>query len=186
MPADSGHLLRLISRNVAGRRRALKMSQQELADRSQVSRRMIGLIEGGECNVSLGTLGHIAAALGMTFSDLVVEPEETRPPSPRRGIRLWQGSSPGTKVDLLQSFPAQRTVELWRWTIARGDRYQGEPDLEGYREVVYVIRGELTLELEDGPRILQAGDSLAFPSDRPYAFVNTGKGGLSFILNVVA
>lgn len=186
MPSESRRLLQLIAKNVSGRRRSLKMSQQELSDRSQVSRRMIGLIEGGECNVSLATLGHLAAALGMTFSELVAEPETPRPASPERGIRLWQGSSPGTKVDLLQSFPASRTVELWRWTIAQGDRYQGEPDLEGYREMVYVIRGELTLQLEDGDRILKAGDSFAFPSDRPYAFVNSGKGSLSFILNVVA
>ena len=33
---------------------------------------------------------------------------------------------------------------------------------------------------------LKAGDSIAFPSDCRYAFVNHGKGNLSFILNVVA
>jgi mannose-6-phosphate isomerase-like protein (cupin superfamily) len=100
-------------------------------------------------------------------------------------VQLWQGR-PGTKVELLQSFPASRTVELWKWTIAPGDRYQGEPDLPGYREMVYVIRGELTLEREDGTQVLKAGDSIAFPSDHPYAFANTGKGSLSFTLNVVA
>ncbi|MDR3673646.1 MAG: hypothetical protein P4L36_22575 [Holophaga sp.] len=29
-----------------------------------------------------------------------------------------------------------------RWIIAPGDRYQGQPDLPGYHEMVYVIRGE--------------------------------------------
>jgi quercetin dioxygenase-like cupin family protein len=76
-------------------------------------------------------------------------------------------------------------MELWKWTVAAGDRYQGEPDMPGYVEIVYVIRGELTLELEHETLVLKAGDSLKFPSDRPYAFSNTGKGSLSFTLNVV-
>ena len=187
MPFDSKKLLGTVSRNIVQRRRALKWSQQDLAERSAVSRRMIGMIEGGESNVSLATLGHIAAAFHLTFSELVndqVAPGDGVHPD--KGIQLWQGSRPGTKVDLLQSFPASRTVELWKWTIAPGDRYQGEPDLPGYREMVYVLRGELTLEREAGTEVLKAGDSLAFPSDSPYAFANTGKGSLSFILNVVA
>ena len=186
MPFDSKSLLKSISGNVVKSRRAFKWSQQELAERTGLSRRMIGMIEGGESNVSLATLGHIAAAFNLTFGQLVHDPGPQNGARPGKGLRLWQGSRPGTRVDLLQSFPASRTVELWKWTIAPGDRYQGEPDLPGYREMVYVIRGELTLEREEGSQVLKAGDSIAFPSDRPYAFANTGKGSLSFTLNVVA
>lgn len=187
MPFDPKKLLGAISRNVVARRRDRRWSQQELAERSEVSRRMIGMIEGGESNVSLATLGHIAAAFNLTFSELVND--QVPPPgpgAPERGQRLWQGGRPGTKVDLLQSFPAVRTVELWKWTIAPGDRYQGEPDLPGYREMIYVVRGQLTLERESGTQVLKAGDCIAFAADRPYAFANNGKGTLSFILNVVA
>ena len=186
MPFDPKKLLRSVSGNVVKNRRALKWSQQDLADQSKVSRRMIGMIESGESNVSLATLGHIAAALNLTFTELVTDRPGPEPVRPDRGIQLWQGSRPGTKVDLLQSFPAARTVELWKWTIAPGDRYQGEPDLPGYREMVYVVRGEMTLEREGEKQVLKAGDSIAFPSDLPYAFTNTGSGTLSFILNVVA
>ena len=186
MAFDSRNLLQTISRNVTFQRRALNWSQQELAERSQVSRRMIGLIEGGESNVSLATLGHLAAAFNLTFSQLVNDRADPAGAQPEKGLRLWQGGRPGTRVDLLQSLPAARTAELWKWTIAPGDRYQGEPDLQGYREMVYVIRGELTLERESGATVLKAGESFAFPSDRPYSFVNSGKASLSFILNVVA
>jgi len=189
MAFNSKKLLRTISQNVARSRHALKWSQQELAERSQVSLRMIGLIESGESNVSLATLGNLAAALNLTFSDLVndqLAPGGSAGNGPNKGLRLWQGLRTGTKVDLLQSFPASQVMELWKWTIAPGDRYQGEPDLPGYVEIVYVIRGELTLEREQGTQVLKAGDSLKFPSDRPYVFINTGKGSLSFTLNVVA
>ena len=188
MQTHAGALLRTIAQNVAGLRRSRKWSQQELAERSNVSLRMIGLIESGESNVSLTTLGNLAAALNVTFSDLVNDPPGPGAPAPnrpRKGVRLWQGRNAGTRVDLLQSFPATQVMELWKWTVAAGDRYQGEPDMPGYVEIVYVIRGELTLELEHETLVLKAGDSLKFPSDRPYAFSNTGKGSLSFTLNVV-
>ena len=185
---DSGKLLQAISDNVVKQRRLRQWSQQELAERSQVSRRMIGMLERGESNVSLATLGHIASALNLTFSELVSDPEAGASPAdrPDRGIRLWQGRRPGTKVDLLQSFPATRTVELWKWSIAPGDCYQGEPDMTGYREMLYVIRGELTLEREPESQVLKAGEAIAFVADRPYAFRNNGKATLHFMLNVVA
>ena len=184
---DSGKLLHSISDNVVSHRRLRQWSQQELAERSQVSRRMIGMIERGESNVSLATLGHIASALNLTFSELVSDPAAAGPADrPDRGIRLWQGRRPGTKVDLLQSFPATRTVELWKWSIAPGDFYQGEPDLSGYREMLYVIRGELTLEREPEAQVLKAGEAIAFVADRAYAFRNNGKGTLHFMVNVVA
>jgi transcriptional regulator with XRE-family HTH domain len=185
MATDPLKLLQTISSNVQNRRKALDWSQQELASRSGVSRRMIGLIEAGENNVSLGTLGHIAAAFNITFNELVqAEPGEDV--HPERGLRLWQGVKSGTKVDLLQSLAASRTTEMWKWSIAEGDRYEGEPDLPGYHEVVYVVRGELTLEREAGIQVLKAGESSAFASDIRYAFVNSGKGSLVFIVNVVA
>lgn len=189
MAFNSKKLLRTISQNVARTRHAMKWSQLELAEHSKVSLRMIGMIESGESNVSLATLGNLAAALNLTFSDLVNDqfaPNGSAGAGPNKGLRLWQGLRSGTKVDLLQSFPATQVMELWKWTIAPGDRYQGEPDLPGYAEIVYVIRGELTLEQEQGATVLKAGDSFKFPSDRPYAFRNSGKGSLSFTLNVVA
>jgi len=189
MPFDPAHLLQAIAVKLLQKRRELDWSQQDLADHSQVSRRMIGMIESGESNVSLATLGHLAAALGITFSELVGSGDTSGAAEgirPERGLQVWQGSRPGTKVDLLQSFPASRSVELWKWTIAPGDRYQGEPDLPGYREMLYVVRGFLSLEREEGTQLLKAGDAIAFPSDRPYAFVNNGKSNLVFVLNVVA
>jgi transcriptional regulator with XRE-family HTH domain len=189
MPFDPNRLLKTISGNIAALRRARKWSQQELAERSKVSLRMIGLIESGQSNVSLAKLGNIAAAFDLTFSELVQERAAGEAPTtgrPVRGTQLWQGLRPGTKVDLLQSFPASRTMELWRWAIAAGDRYQGEPDLPGYTEVVYVLQGQLTFEQEGASQVLRAGDSFSFPSDHPYAFINTGRGALRFMVNVVA
>jgi len=41
------------------------------------------------------------------------------------------------------------------------------------------------LELVDGTHLLTVGQSICFPSDRPYAYVNVGRGLLTFVKNVV-
>src|SRR5262245_54925333 len=63
MPASSRKLLKQISGRVRSERTRLGLSQQEVAERADVSRRMLAAIEGEESNVSLATLDRIAAAL---------------------------------------------------------------------------------------------------------------------------
>jgi len=81
MAFDPKHLLQTVAAKLLQKRRELNWSQQDLADHSQVSRRMIGMIESGDSNVSLATLGHLAAALGIVTEALFVT---TNPPS---GVR---------------------------------------------------------------------------------------------------
>jgi transcriptional regulator with XRE-family HTH domain len=50
-----------------------RLSQEELADRAGLHRTYVGGIERGERNVSLLNIVSIAAALGVTVSDLVSE-----------------------------------------------------------------------------------------------------------------
>ena len=56
------------------RREELKMTQEELANKSKLSRQTISSIENGNDNVLLGTLTAIAAALDTTV-DKIFYPE---------------------------------------------------------------------------------------------------------------
>jgi|GEM_PF-613478 transcriptional regulator with XRE-family HTH domain len=182
------NLLRIVSQNVKEGRAARKWSQIELAERSQVSRGMIIKIESGEENVSLATLGKIAVAFGISFTDLVMDAsleEAAGSGLPEHRPQVWQGACPGTRVALLGSFVRPRILDIFEWTLAPGDRYDGEPDLKNSKEMVYIVKGTMILEHEKGTRNLKAGSSITFPSDRPYAFVNGGKSTLRFILSVV-
>jgi transcriptional regulator with XRE-family HTH domain len=160
-------------------RTLLGLSQQAVAERAKVSRRMLAAIEGEESNVSLTTLDRIAGALNLQFADLLRAAPSGVP------IVAWQGRMKESRAMLLQSAPAARNIELWEWSLSPGDRYKAEPDRAGMREQIYVMAGVLTLHLKGKVQRLAAGDSLMFESDRPYEYRNGGKEVSRFLKNVV-
>lgn len=176
-------LLRQVAANLRAARQALGWSQQTLADHADVSLRMVAALEAGNSNVSLATLDRLAHALGSTFADVI------RAPSARSGeaepVVVWQGESPQSRARLLQSVPASGTLELWDWSLGPGERYDAEADRPGIREVVYVVSGTLTLELGGGVETVAAGQSIAYPSDRSYAYVNAGAAPVRFLRNTI-
>lgn len=57
--------------SVRKRRKALGLSQEQLAEKAKLHRTYIGMIERGEKNVTLTNIEKIALALGCTVSELV-------------------------------------------------------------------------------------------------------------------
>lgn len=175
-------VLEHVAENVRRLRTTAGLSQQALADASDVSRRMLVGIESGDANVSLNTLDRIAEALEVTFADLVKAPGN--PSRDRIEALVWSGRTPGSQGVLLASAPATHDVELWAWTLMPGDRYTSAADPSGWHEMFFVIEGSLVVELPDGEHAVDAGDFFVFPSDRDYAYRNDGDTPLRFIRNV--
>lgn len=182
-PSDRPSVLVHVADNVKTLRRNSGFSQDALAKASGVSRRMLVGIESGDTNVSLATLDRIAAALGVTFADLV------RPPSTRNLSRVdavaWAGAQPDSRGTLLASTPATRQAELWHWSLAPGDRYNAEPDADGWYDMVYVIEGQLTIVLAEETVTVEAGGFHVFKSSQPFSYQNHGDVLARFVRNVV-
>lgn len=169
--------------NVRRLRQSRGLSQSALADLSGVSRRMIVAVEGGEANISLSTLDRVATALTVSFSELV------RPPDAADNRRIdsvaWRGRHAESSGVLLGTSPAANEAELWIWSLGEGESYPAEADSARWHEMLFVMEGALRVETEESAHVIAAGDFLIFNSDRPYAFVNAGKGAVRFVRNVV-
>jgi transcriptional regulator with XRE-family HTH domain len=171
---------------VGVRVRSLRLERQltldELSTRSGVSRRMIALLEAGEVNPSLGTLDKLAGALGTDFVSLVaarqVAPLVAK--SSREVVPVW-GDGLGSTARLLASKPGAGTIELWQWELAPGSRYEAEPDPPDSEEMILVSTGRLVIEVGEDRFSLASGGYLRLPTDRPYAYANTGKTRARFI-----
>ena len=178
VPSPDPPLLRHVAANLRAARQLRGWTQQALAGRADVSRRMVVGIEAGDSNVSLATLDRLAQALGVPFADLVRAPD-TAAPAPEL---VWRGDDPGSRARFLAGVPGGGTVELWEWSLAPGERYAAEPDRPGTRVLLYVAAGTLTLEAGGGAATVDEGGLADFASDRAYAYANPGAVPLRFVV----
>jgi len=179
-PAD---LLAHVGANVRQLRAERGLNQQQLAEASGVSRRMIVAIEGGEANVSLSVLDRLAAALGVRFTRVVRDPMASD--SHRIAAFAWRGATPVSRADLLGAAPSTREAELWLWSLGVGERYPSEDNSGDWHEMLFVLEGTLKVEFADGEQSVGANDFFIFSSAERYAFINAGDATLRFIRNVV-
>lgn len=144
---------------------------------------MIVNLEGGDTNISLSSLDRLADALGVDFVAIVADPDAS---SKRIEQLVWRGDAAGSEAVLLGSVPARREAQLWRWSLAPGERYAAEPDPAGWHEMIAVTDGCLRLELADGNLTIAAGDFAIYSSAQAYAYANDGDVPVRFIRNAVS
>lgn len=177
------NVLKHVARNLKEARERKGWTQQELAARATVSRRMLSAVESGEANVSLTTLGRIATALDVPFAELVA-PVNTH--VSQLDVVVWRGRKPGSQARMLLSKPASQEIEMWEWSLAPKERYRAEPDPAGVSAFVYVVSGELALYMAAHSVVLKAGGFYAYPCDQPYSYANEGTRICRFVTNVIA
>jgi transcriptional regulator with XRE-family HTH domain len=174
-----GHL----STNLKRLRHERQQSQAQLAARAGLSRRMLSAIEGGAANVSLSTVDKLAAALGVKFTDMVRSPAD--PDALHIESVGWRGRMEGSEGILLGAAPGTRESELWRWSLAPGERYPSEAGSENWHEMLYGIEGSLLIETATGHLKIEPGDFQIFSSRVPYTFVNATSLRVCFIRTIV-
>jgi transcriptional regulator with XRE-family HTH domain len=187
-PARPAHppasdVLTHVGANLRRHRGAAGLSQAALADRSGVSRRTIIKLEAGEANISLSGLDRLAEALGVTFVDLVAAPAASRT---ELDEVAWRGAGADSVGVLRASVPARQETQLWGWTLGPGDRYDAQPDPDGWHEMVLVTEGRVRIEREDGRTDLEAGQHSLYSSAQHYAYVNIGTTTARFARIVVS
>ena len=175
-----------VGRNVRAERSRKAWTLDDLAARSGVSKGMLVQVEQARSNPSIATICRLATALGVSVASLVEAPEmpTARVVSPGEGIVLWSGK-PGSASTLLVGSGTREQVELWDVRMAPQDGYAGEAHPAGTRELLLVIEGELTLEVDGTAYRVPQGAAAAFVADRPHAYRNAGDAPLRFAMTVV-
>jgi transcriptional regulator with XRE-family HTH domain len=175
-----------VGRNVRSERSRKAWTLDDLAARSGVSKGMLVQVEQARSNPSIATICRLATALGVSVASLVEAPEvpATRIVQADEGIVLWTGK-PGSSSTLLVGSGTREQVELWDVRMAPDDGYRGEPHPPGTRELLLVIDGELTLEVDGVEYRVPEGGATAFVADRPHAYRNKGEKPLRLSMTVM-
>jgi transcriptional regulator with XRE-family HTH domain len=175
-----------VGRHVRAERARYGWTLDELAARSGISRGMLVQVEQARCNPSIATICRLADALGVSVAELVDAPEApaARVLRAEEGVRLWTGQ-PGSLARLMVGSGTTEQVELWDVRVAAGDAMASEAHPQGTRELLLVVEGELTMELDGAAHRVGAGDAIAFVADRPHTYRNAGAGPVHYALAVV-
>lgn len=153
-------------------RLARKMSLEELAEQTGVSKSMLGQIERGESNPTLGTIGKIVSGLRVEFDDLISEPDIEAYKVDRNKL-IPSKEVPG-QYTVYTYFPFQkkRNFEVYMIEIEPGATYYSGSHGEKTSEYIVSIEGTLKLKVRDMIYTLNSQDALSFKTDTEHSYIN--------------
>jgi transcriptional regulator with XRE-family HTH domain len=185
---DERAIIDSVGSNCAKFRRSRGLSLDALARVSGLSKGMLVQIEQRRTNPSIATLCRIANALNVGLAELLYEKAAAS-----RVVRHASGSgkefwkTPAGSAAIL--IDAARVLdvggELWRWTLAPTESFAGASHPEGTQEFLYVIRGELTVEVAGEIAQCGASEALRVRADAPHAYRNAAAGACDFLMCVI-
>ena len=151
-------------------RHAVGLTQQEVADRTDLSIGFISQVENGLTSVSLNSLYRISEALGVTATSLLADDAETPISVVRATDGHWYDLETGSGTvarDL--STTARDRIETREAVLPAG--FVSEAWSHAGLEFIHVLSGAMTVELQ-GHRgeVLYPGDSMLFPAHIPHTW----------------
>lgn len=169
-----------VARKIATVRDSLRLSVEELAERSGCDAGLIRRIEAGELVPSLAPLVKIARALGVRLGTLLDDdtglgPVVTRKDQAEGATRLRSletGSGAGT-LDFFSLAPGKtaRHMEPFLVTVHPGG---GAPSSHEGEELLYVLEGRIEVAYGKELHALGPGDSIYYDSIVPHRVTAAG------------
>lgn len=181
-----------LDRRIGGRvmacRKARGLSLAALAEASGVSKAMLSRVERAESSATAALLGRVAAGLGVSLSELLVEPAPARERLHRHAAQpTWRDPAQGWRRRQVAPFEPAIGVQLVEVELPRRTRvdyppWQGSP----YAERLWLLDGRLRITWGAEVFELEPGDALDLVVDRELAFHNPGDAACRYLLVIAA
>jgi transcriptional regulator with XRE-family HTH domain len=179
-----------IDERLAARLKALRLDRgltlDGLAERSNVSRSMISLIERGESSPTANVLDKLAGGLGVTLASLFAEAmtADALPLARKADQPLWRDPETGYVRRNLSPPGFPSPIELVEVELPAGARvaYDTGPRTVAVHQQILVLEGRIDVKLGEDAHALATGDCLAMQVDRPTTFHNPTKRPARYIV----
>ncbi|WP_078555294.1 helix-turn-helix domain-containing protein [Bacillus alkalicellulosilyticus] len=169
---DKINLNKIIGKRLRVIRTERQISLDKLAEMTGVSKPMLGQIERGESNPTVGTLWKIANGLQVPFTTFIEE-ETPRVKLVRRDhIEPLREESGQFHVTPLFPKETGKPFECFSVTLNKGCHYQSEAHASGVEEYVFVEKGTLTLTVANHMHHLHVGDAIQFAAHFEHTYRN--------------
>ncbi|WP_119685492.1 helix-turn-helix domain-containing protein [Acinetobacter pittii] len=160
-----------------------------LASRCQVSRSAISLIERGEASPTAVVLEKLANGLGVPLTQLFDSPQNTQSPQPMvQRTQQAEWKDPETGYIRRQVSPPNwkspfQIVEIEFPALSRVT-YETSTNSKVVLQQIWVIEGQIDIQLGENFYALQEGDCLAMQLDQPIIYSNPSSKAARYILVV--
>jgi transcriptional regulator with XRE-family HTH domain len=183
---NSSEMILVIARRVAAIRKRQRMSLDQLATRAGVSKGSIAGLEKGVGNPSIAVLCQVAAALGVSVSDLLEASASHKAEQfPLEGGKLlWRGPKNG-RARLVFGTRGPLMFELWDWELFPTERYEAKAHSPGSKEILYPLKGRLGASVDGEALDVEPGQGLFLETDVPHAYYCAGRTPVNFRMIVV-
>ncbi len=163
-----------IGRKIKFLRLQNQLTQEELADRCELTKGFISLLERDMTSPSIATLGYILEALGTDFAEFFSE--ATNEKIVFGGDDYSVKEDPELKNSICWLIPNAQKNEMEPILLTLepgGSTYPDNPH-EG-EEFGYVLEGSILIVLGSSKHVAKKGESFYLKPDEPHRIINNGK-----------
>lgn len=146
-----------------------------LAERTGVSRSMISVIERNESSPTATVLNKLATGLGVTLASLFADDErvDASPLVRRMDQQTWRDPESGYVRRNLSPPGVATPIELVEVALPSGARVAYDAGPRSVSQQIWLLSGEIELQVGDETYRLATGDCLAMHIDQPTIFHNS-------------
>jgi transcriptional regulator with XRE-family HTH domain len=170
-----------LGRKVRALRAQAGLTVEGLAGRAGVSAGLVGQVERGVGNPSIGNVHKLATALGVSVYTLLEDPArqegEQGPIAAvvRRDQRKTFAFPRENMVLELLTPDLQRSLELIRCVMPPGYDTGSAPYRHHGEECVHVLRGQIEVHVGTESHVLDPGDTITYDASLPHWWRNAGE-----------
>lgn len=164
----------LIAHNLRMIRRERELSLDKLASLSGVSKSMIRQIETGKSNPTIATLWKVANGLRIPLTALLQEESKEVVLKSFANGTLLKGNADGCRLFTLVPFDSKRAFEIYYMEIEPGAILNSEPHNGKPEEHLFVIEGEIEMEIDAEQYQIVSNQFLRFNANRAHKYENVG------------
>ena len=176
------YLNKNVSINLKKIRKGKKMSLDALSVETGISKSMLGQIERGEANPTIGTLGKIVSGLRVDFMDLVGTPRDEVYIMRKESLAPIKEEKNSFKNYAYFPYEQDRDFEIYSVEIQPHGSYPCSSHGEKTMEYIIVFSGVLSLVVGNESYELEAGDAIRIDSDKSHCYYNNGEEPLRFYM----
>ncbi len=170
---------RLIGQKIRQLRKTNGLTQQELADRAELTKGFISQLESGQVSPSIITLFDLIECLGTTPSAFFKEADEEQLVY-RTADYFEKTEESGTRIQWIVPSAQSNQMEPILVTLAPKSRLDMDAPHNG-EEFGYVLSGRILLHHGERKYEIKAGESFYYEADRNHYLENPGARPARFI-----